>query len=352
MGKQIRTITYCTWSSIGSILQSYGLYKTLETNQCMNAIWVEERSRNFNKTKIHSLRSLMKALFEVLFYRKRKDAYQKRMNFITQNMNVEYFSTYNEFKEKAEKDSADIFLAGSDQIWHPNHCNPIFFLDFVKDKKRVSYAASMGKTEISSDKMELFGKLIRNFDSISVREQECASVISNLTNNHVSVHIDPTFLISSDDWRKLEVEYKIRGPYILLYMLYYDKSCKEKIRKLKRQTGLPVYAISNSLSKVCADKVLYDVGVEEFLWLIDHAQYVVTSSFHGVALSIIFNKKFAPVINPVTPSRISHLLRILSVPTVDIEELASTPSFDYQTVNELIAKEKEKSLQYIRKVID
>ena len=135
-------------------------------------------------------------------------------------------------------------------------------------------------------------------------------------------------------------------------MIYWHPSCKNQIKELKKKTGLPVYAISSGLSRVYADKYLFDVGVEEFLWLVDHAEYVVTSSFHGAALSTIFNKKFAAVINPASPSRLENLLTALSLPLVDIADLAETTRFDYQTVNRRIREEKEKSIHYLKKAIE
>jgi hypothetical protein len=210
----------------------------------------------------------------------------------------------------------------------------------------------MGKTVINPDKRETFEKLLHNFDTVSVREQECADIISSMVDREVEVHIDPTFLVSADDWRQYEVPYGIRGPYILLYMLYWNDSCKEKINRLQRESGLPVYAIADGLTGVYVYNVLHDVGPGEFLWLIDHASYVVTSSFHGVAFSTILNKKFAAVVNPSATSRIANLMRILSVPQVAIEDLADAPDFDYAAINEAIQREKEKSMQYLKKVLE
>ncbi|MBO5042298.1 MAG: polysaccharide pyruvyl transferase family protein [Clostridia bacterium] len=350
--KKIKIVTYCSWTSIGSVLQSLGLKKTLAVIGYQSSIWLNREDNAFAKTRVHSVKSFFKRSFEVVTHQQRQKTYQKRMDFISRNIDLEYYSTYSELEYMAAQNETDVILAGSDQIWHPDHCNPVFFLDFASNKKRVSYAASMGKTEIHPDKRALFGQLVNNFDSISVREEACVSAIRDFTDKDISVHIDPTFLVAADEWRKYEVAYMIRRPYILLYMLYWNKACKDKIKALKRKTGLPVYAISNGLSGVYADTVLYDVGVEEFLWLVDHAEYVVTSSFHGVAFSAIFNKKFAPIINPSVPSRIENLLRTLSLPVVDIEDLAAADVWNYATVNDLIAREKERSMEYLKKVLE
>lgn len=350
--KHIKIVTYCTWTSIGSILQTFGLKSSLAEQGYDSVVLLDKHENEFVSTKVKSIKSLLSRAFQELIRGKRKSAYRKRMDFIHRAIDVDIYDDYSNLCEKILNDSADVYLAGSDQIWHPDHCNPVFFLDFVKNQKRISYAASMGKTVIAPDKMERFKDLVSNFDCLSVRERHCAEVIGAFTDKDISVNIDPTFLIDVHQWRQLEKEYIIKNPYILLYMIYWHPSCKNQIKELKKKTGLPVYAISSGLSRVYADKYLFDVGVEEFLWLVDHAEYVVTSSFHGAALSTIFNKKFAAVINPASPSRIENLLTALSLPLVDIADLAETTRFDYQTVNRRIREEKEKSIHYLKKAIE
>lgn len=351
MKKVVNIFTYCTWSSIGSILQAYGLYHTLERHGCECSLLLESWNKIYTNEKVNSLKNLIKSIFDCFHSKKKKARYEKRIKFINDTLKVEYIDDYNDFCLKVKEEDGSICLAGSDQIWHPEKCNPVYFLDFVENKKCVSYAASMGNIYIRPEKKNLFQRLINNFDFISVREEDCAEIIKEMTEKDVEVHIDPTFLISVDEWRALSVSCKIKEPYILLYMLYWDKSCKEKIKKLKKETGLKVYAIADELSRVYADKVLYDVGIEEFLWLIDHAEYFITSSFHGTAFASIFNKKFSAIINPASPSRIMNLMMKLSLPIVEIEDLTKTNLFDYELTNRLIQFEKEKSIEYLKRVI-
>jgi hypothetical protein len=251
-----------------------------------------------------------------------------------------------------QDDAQTCYLAGSDQIWNPNKCDKHFFLEFVRSGKCISYAASMGKTEIPPENLDNFRKLMQRLDRISVREAQCKEVLQPLTDKPIDVHIDPTFLLDTQVWRQYEQEYPIRGPYILLYMIYWDPACKAQIRELKQRTGLPVYAVCSALSRVYADKRLFDVGVEEFLWLVDHAEYVITSSFHGAALSTIFNKKFAAVINPATPSRIRNLLQTLGIPEVPIRELDGPERFDYTAIQKRMAQERSKGLLYLKEAIN
>ncbi len=351
MRKKVRILTFCTWTSIGSILQSYALAKTLKNCGYESTVWLEERNSAAHKRKPRSLKDYLRCIYRTLKSGKIKVSQKKRQDFISKNIDVEYFPHYEAFERRALENSDDIYLAGSDQIWNPDRCDPAFFLDFAKNSKRISYAASMGKTQIRQDKEEQLGKMLRSFDRISVREKDCVSVLRKFTDQEISVHIDPTFLIDTKTWRGLEKERRVKQPYILLYMLYWNNACKSQIKALKKRTGLPVYAICSDVSRVYADKYLFDVGVDEFLWLVDNAEYVVTSSFHGVAFSILFRKKFAAVVNPMLPSRIENILNVLSVPLVSIDELDSTDSFEYDAVYETIQQERQRSIEYLKEAI-
>lgn len=351
MEKKVYVLTYCTSNSIGSILQSYALTQTLKKSGYSSRIWLTEPTATIDKNKRVSLKTIAKQICKIPYKSQFNTAQKKRHDFISKHIDVEYLPSDKAYKGKALENQNAVYLAGSDQIWNPNKCNPLFFLDFVSNSPRVSYAASMGQTQIPPDKEEQIANMIRSFDRISVREQECVNALQKFTDQEISVHVDPTFLIDSDKWRELEKPRKIKGPYILLYMLYWDKSCKDEIIALKKRTGLPVYAICPDISRAYADHRLYDVGVEEFLWLVDHAEYVVTSSFHGVAFSILFCKKFAAVINPKLPSRIRNVLDVLSVPLVSINELDSTDKFTYDTVFEHIEKERQRSIEYLKETI-
>lgn len=351
MGKKVKIITYCTWTSIGSILQSCALVRVLKDCGYDSVVWLEDWNRRLRSNVPGSFKDLLKWIYKIPVDGKIKQAHKKRQGFVSEHIQAEYFFDYQEFEQRALENKNDVYLAGSDQIWNPDRSNPIFFLDFVKDSKRISYAASMGKTEIFPKNEELFRSCLRSLACISVREQECADVLSAYTDKEIFVHIDPTFLINTATWRSLEHPYKVKKAYILLYMLYWDNSYKEQIVALKKRTGLPVYAICSGISGVCADKRIYDAGVEEFLWLVDHAEYVITSSFHGVAFSIIFQKKFAAVINPASPSRIENVLNILSVPRVKIEELDHVESIDYSIISANIEKERQRSIEYLKEAI-
>ena len=141
--REIKVVTYCTWTSIGSMLQALGLRSALLELGHTSTICLDAKDNTFSRTRIHSVKSLARRAFEILIHADRKAAFHKRMRFISNQIDI---AEYSSVKELA--DDVDGYLAGSDQIWNPDHCNPLFFLDFAPNKKRISYAASMGKTEV------------------------------------------------------------------------------------------------------------------------------------------------------------------------------------------------------------
>ena len=111
------------------------------------------------------------------------------------NIDILYYNNYETLKNNPPK--ADYYIAGSDQIWRPSSCHPVFFLDFVEDKtKRVSYAASMGNTKIPDNKRQIFSDFVNSFQHISVREQDNAEAIATVSDKNVSVNIEDVQIIS------------------------------------------------------------------------------------------------------------------------------------------------------------
>ena len=345
--KPITVVTYCTWTSLGSMLQAYGLKKALSDIGYESTILLPDGSNEYRLTQIHSMKSLAIYLFDLCIHSKKKSAYDKRLAFIDTYLDITPYKTYRSLAAGIGT-ADDIFLSGSDQIWNPDRCDPAFFLDFVKEGKCISYAASMGNTQISDKTQTAIAQMLKKYSKISVREKACALALQGLVDQPISINIDPTFLVSVEEWKSLETKYPLSSPYILLYMLYWDDSYKQQIQELKRKTGLKVVAIANHLSRVWADQYLFDVGPGDFLWLFDHAAYVVTSSFHGTAFSVLFQKNFSVIVNPKLPSRIENLMELLNIPYVEIDQLPETQKFQYDKIEIRIAEEKKNGLDYLK----
>ena len=344
-------LTYCTWESYGSVLQSVALKRTLNDLGVSSKIVLRDLAPEFHNKPLFggSLSRTMVRIHDRLIQKDRKLAFYRGDAFIRDHLDV-VCGSESEAIFKGEK-QADLYLAGSDQIWNPDICDPDFFLDFVPEgKKRISYAASMGKTRIPPESKKKIQQYINRFDAISVREGACRDALSELTEKDIYVHIDPTFLRQPEEWRELEHAYPIDHPYILLYAIFWDKSLNQKVEELHNRTGLSVYVISGHMNKCYANRRIFDAGPAEFLWLIDHAEMVITSSFHAVAFSILFQKYFSAVLNPSAPSRIQNLCNRLDIPILKIDDLYNYRlKNDGELISRRILQEKKAAIDYLLK---
>ena len=351
--KKILISTYCHWTSFGSVLQSFALQhltENLGTDSKIITFASEEQIPTIKRVKFGPNMETVNFLFQIMNKKKFELGRRRCLQFI--NTHIQRVVVSSRENLLNELPPADIYIAGSDQIWHPILCREDSFLNYAPaDKKRISYAASMGILNVPPENEKLFAILLKNFDSISVREKDMIPIIQKYTNKPILQHIDPTFLVSDSDWKQYEKVYDIQKPYILVYALYWDRTLNKYLRTLHKKTGYTIVSIQSAVRPVYANKLIVDAGPAEFLWLIDHAQAIITSSFHGVAFSVIFNKRFFPVLNPNAPSRIENLLRILNVPTASTLESLMDYSPDYAKVNSCIKQEKQRSIDYLRREI-
>ena len=352
--KKVYVSTYCHWTSFGSMLQSVGLQRALKKLDLdvKTIVYSDEKSvPAIAKVPIRPNMRTVKSFLKHLNKNELEKGRKRCLQFM--NDNIQQICISDRKKLHSELPIADVYIAGSDQIWHPALCREDFFLSHVPEgKRRISYAASMGVLSIPEHNEEKFRKLLQNFDSISVREEEMVLKIQKYTDKPVLQHIDPTFLVSPDEWRQYENTYDIQGPYILVYAIYWDKTLNKQVKELHKKTGYRVVSIQNSIRPIHSNLVVMDAGPAEFLWLIDHAEAVITSSFHGIAFSVIFNKRFYPVVNPNAPSRIDNLLKTLSVHTPTSLDKLMDYIPDYSEVNICIDKEKNRSIDYLRKEVN
>ena len=349
--KKVCVSTYCEYSSYGSILQTIGLKSALQELGLESFVAKDRPAPSAYLTFpliSKNPKILIKNLYRYLHRKKLDNQYSNTLAFMNKYVDICYYDNYDLMK--ANIPDADFYIAGSDQIWHPALCKPSFFLDFVpNEKKRISYAASMGVTEIAEAKKENFAALVEKMDTVSVREEEMVEVLEEYTDKPISVHIDPTFLKAKEEWRKHEKAYDIKKPYVLVYPIYWDVKLNKELRKLHKKTGLDIVVICSGLNKVYANKRIYDADPGQFLWLIDRAEAVVTSSFHGTAFSLIFNKKFSAVINPNAKSRISSLLKVLGAKNQGIAEVLDFDLTQYDHINTAIQAEQNRSFAYLKK---
>lgn len=188
----------------------------------------------------------------------------------------------------------DGLVCGSDQVWSPVWFNPAYYLDFAGEKPRVSYACSLGVSQMTNPvKAKRIAGLLKPFSAVSVREEEGAALIRSLCDKEVTVLPDPVVLPDRDAWLKLAEPYQAERPYIACYFIGDRQDYWDTVRDLQTRTGLDVVVIPVTGNAFQQGYTLAE-GLSPTQWLgvLSGASHVVTDSFHGTVFSLLLERPF------------------------------------------------------------
>ena len=213
-----------------------------------------------------------------------------------------------------EKEKYDLIVYGSDQIWRKQPglkiFNPIYFGENnYCTQRQISYAASMGELNLDDSELAFLHRTLSKFNYVGVRELDLYNVMKPLNLNNLHITIDPTLLLKSNEWDAvLHTKRIIDKPYILFYKVrdsFKDKYV-ENFCRMKKMQLVRVYPFN------CPSASDYNPDPSEFVSLIKYASFVLTSSFHGLAFSVIYRKEVFVSINSNT-ERLKGLMKSLGM---------------------------------------
>ncbi|QEA35199.1 polysaccharide pyruvyl transferase family protein [Weissella soli] len=197
-------------------------------------------------------------------------------------------------KLKKGQDEFDLYVIGSDQIWNPNFRKNLErdFLPEISGEKIISFSASIGIENISSQDQKIIAQGVQHISAVSVREYSAKKIVENLTSCKATVHIDPTMLITPEEWHSLaetaDKKVKIKNKFLITYFLG-EITSKERLYILSYAESIGALVINiNDVN----NSVFSRIGPQEFLWLFEHAEAVFADSYHAAVFSIIFKKYF------------------------------------------------------------
>lgn len=340
---KIATITYSWAQNWGAVLQAYALVKYL------NNIGHEAKLinyREFDNTLISTVKSIPDGILDLLTLPasvrriKRYNEFRNNELFLTKKCNT---------VEQLERLNAgfDVFITGSDQVWNVGMgvCKDFYLHFTAPDKKRISYAASFGVSEIPEQYKSDTIRGLKNIDVISVRELSGKKIVETLTNKKAEVVLDPVFLLTRKQWMDIASNAVIQKPYIFVYPTQVTAKLIDIVKKIKRE--MKIMAVSPFYVPGC--KVIKDLGPREFIRCIADAKYVVASSFHATAFSMIFNKPLACVPHSHTGSRTTDLLKLLDLEMCIVDDKYMYPSInmDFSNANIRMKDMIEKSKGFL-----
>lgn len=218
------------------------------------------------------------------------------------NFNMHRIYTHKQYEEVTAE--TDLFITGSDQIWNPfcGGFNPMMFVEFGGDRKRVAYSSSISLPELPVLVEQRMKTDLEKFQHIAVREQRSVELLSKLLHrDDIKLVVDPTYLLTAKEWEdfgnKAEIEFVVPERYIFCYFVG-DKRAdiyEQMVQDVKRFTGIQDVITLECYSRDLnyGDGRLYkDAGPYEWVYLLRHASYVCMDSFHATAFALKFQKEF------------------------------------------------------------
>lgn len=263
---------------------------------------------------------------------------------------------YDSFEDlKSDRPSADLFIAGSDQIWnvyYDNGRDPSFYCAFEPDmQKRISYAASFGANNIPEDSVPFVKEMLSQMKAISVRESSGVAIVERLGLKAQNV-LDPVFLLEPDAWKSMCRRERGEG-YILVYdFLHNDPNVELLAKLLAKKYNKKIVSINDFRPLGYADENVNDAGPIEFLEYIKNADCVISTSFHATAFSVIFSRPFytLPLVGHGNSSRMVDFLNMLSLDdrfVTDMNQFQEATEIDYDAVHGLINKQRKSSIDWL-----
>lgn len=358
--KKVELITLQDVPNYGSVLQAYATQKTFEKlgYECEIIKYTPERMTKLGMLKNikHKSEKFEKSLLWrtaariVIFpsYIKRFGMFKKfRKKYLNETSKT--YRTNEEIKVANLK--ADIYCTGSDQVWNSGWNGGIdkaMFLDFApKNAKCITYAASFGKSELDNNEIKQTKKLLEKYESISVRESSAVDILKDLGIKSTNV-VDPTLLLSGEEWRELSSNKFKNEKYILVYNLNRNNKIDEYAQMVAKKKGLKVKYISYQLhEKYKKGKVYCSPSIEDFIALIDNAQLVVSDSFHATAFSVNLNTDFAIVLPNKYSTRLNSFLMQLGLKDRVIKKDELLSPINFEPINLKLEKMRVASEKWI-----
>lgn len=263
----------------------------------------------------------------------------------------------------------DLLIIGSDEVFNcvQNNVNvgysPELFGANSQARRLISYAASFGNTTLK--KLEQYkvkdevASLLNKFDALSVRDINTREVVQALIGKKPECYLDPVLvydLIGKCEYIPPSVS---ESKYMVLYGYsgrFSKKEC-DAIRAYADKYDLKIFCIGGVQD--CCDKFI-DCSPFEVISYFQHADVVVTDTFHGTIMSVITHQRFAVFIrssgygNAEKLMDLSNRLHLNNRIIYDLNQLETVLDVPvhYEDIDKIILKERKHTYEYLRKEIE
>lgn len=359
------TVTYHFGTSYGALLQAYALQQTVLSLGHENEILDYLKTPDPIKSKPNIKSLIRKLYFKYLKTIRRKHTEELEKHFVDFHQNklhlTKMYKTMNELRNDPLVNTYDALIAGSDQVWKLTSIPPFVdarLLNFgAEDARRFSYAASLEELSYTEEHKARVTNALKKYKGISLREESARNYIESFSGLDCLHIVDPVFLFTKEQWMTIAKKPRIQGPYILCYQVQRNSRMEEVAYELKEKTGYPVVSICNTYIKwIKSDYTFFDVSIEEFIGFYNQAAYIVSTSFHGVAMGLIFDKPVYALVKKVLSNRIRDIMELMGLQGYLVEQgsNASIKEYDESKLNNMAKirnQERQKGIDYLSSML-
>ncbi len=382
--RKVFVVSWFQSENYGTCLQAYATNYILKKNGF--DVCFLNRRKYYSIKGIHFLVKKILVLLKGKVWRKKhfkygryEEAYSNKIKKI-QTLVSKTYTTRNigSRRELFEIDNyTDCYLVGSDQMWNPWMLSPHYLLDFVPKKSvkpKCSYATSFGVDNIPANKKMIYRKYLSEFTSISVREPRAVEIIEELCGRKSKEVLDPTLLMTSEEWRKFSFQSDIiREHNLNEFVLCYFIGAREfnhldTVKWIANEINAKVVLIPMKESDYQIDDpeimVIADACPYDFISLIDKTKLVCTDSFHAVVFSFLLETpfydfpRFKRGDKYSQESRLQNIIRKFALEdsfwneNVTREEIYSHLKVDYSLGYQRLQKERKNCIKYLVDMIN
>ncbi|MBR6689440.1 MAG: polysaccharide pyruvyl transferase family protein [Clostridia bacterium] len=367
---KIELVTMHRVKNYGSVLQAYATQIALEKLGHTVEVLDYYPERNTKRGMLERIKNQNKYLKRFKFlrivarviilpsYNKRFKVFEEYLNKYI-NLSDKVYHSYDEIKD--ELPTADFYMTGSDQVWNSEWNggidNTLFWnFDEINKNQRIAYSASFGKTILDDKEKTKTKELLENYAAISLREKAGADICDDLGIKNTKEVLDPTLLLTYEEWEKISSNKFENEEYILVYNLNRNKKIDNYAKNLSKKTGIKVKYISYQLHEFYKNGKMYcNPKVEDFLAIIKNAKYVISDSFHATAFSLTFRKEFVIIYPGKYSSRLQNILVKLGLENrvaKDENDLVIVDNkINYKNVTNILEEERKVSINWLKEHI-
>lgn len=358
---------YCNFTNYGSALQSWALYQTIKkvAGDTVEPVLIDYCPKVLeNKDPLNPFANMWdqddesRRMCELTMPAIRKN-YYKFDKFYHERFNrTSKKYTAQNFNDIFVNEKIEGFVCGSDTIFCIDEFGGFddgYYANYDCMKKNsVSYAASFGDSHFNEEDYNTLNERLNNFKAIGLRENNMVQYVASHVEVPVQRVIDPTLLLTSREYDKIADERLEKEKYLLLYARRYNSKMETYAEKLAAENGWKIVEISlRATNAEKGHRMFYEAGVEEFLSLVKHAEYVVTNSFHGMIFTVQYRRPLCVFSREQCDSKITELIELFGLKDhmlVTGKEKFSH-EINYDLVHARISEARDESISFLKNEI-